>query len=29
MATSTEGQDREERRRSNLTGRAAVLELVV
>ena len=29
MATSTEGQDREERRRSNLTGRAAVLALVV
>jgi len=29
MSTSTEGEDREERRRSNLTGRAAVLALVV
>jgi hypothetical protein len=29
MSTSSEGEDREERRRSNLTGRAAVLALVV
>ena len=29
MSTSTEGEDREDRRRSNLTGRAAVLALVV
>jgi cell division protein FtsB len=29
MSTSTEGEDRDDRRRSNLTGRAAVLALVV
>ena len=29
MSRSSEGEDREERRRSNLTGRAAVLALVV
>ena len=29
MSTSSEGEEREERRRSNLTGRAAVLALVV
>ena len=29
MSTSSQGEDREERRRSNLTGRAAVLALVV